>query len=130
MNRVERVELFRSLHVPGDPLVMLNPWDVGSAKLLAALGAKALGTTSAGHAFTLGVPDAMIGRSAALAHARDLCAEVDLPISGDFENGFGDDPEQVATTIMLSAEVGLAGVSIEDTNPADGTSYDFELDSC
>ena len=127
MTRTKRVEKFRSLHVPGDPFVMLNPWDVGSAKLLAAQGAKALGTTSVGHSFTLGVPDGMVGRSAALAHARHLCAEVDLPISADFENGFGDDPEQVATTVMLSAEVGLAGISIEDTDPVGGRSYDFDL---
>lgn len=127
MTRAEKVATFRALHVPGDPLVMPNPWDIGSAKLLAAQGAKALGTTSSGLAFTLGVPDGDVGRSAALAHARAICGSVDLPISGDFENGYGDDPEQVGLTIMLAAEAGLAGVSIEDTDTTNGGSYDFDF---
>lgn len=127
MTRAEKVRLFRSLHMPGDPFVMPNPWDIGSAKLFAAQGAQALGTTSSGLAFTLGLPDGEIGRQTAISHAAQLCNAVDLPISGDFENGYGDDPEQVAMTVMLAAEAGLAGVSIEDTDLSHGGSYDSGL---
>lgn len=126
MLRTDKVAAFRALHVPGDPFVLPNPWDIGTAKLLAAQGAQALGTTSSGFAFTLGLPDGMIGRSAALHHAAAICDATDLPVSGDFENGYGDDPEQVALTVMLAAETGLAGVSIEDTDTSNGTSYGFD----
>ena len=113
---------FRDLHKPGDPFILANAWDVGSAKVLAALGAEAIATSSAAHAFTLGRPDGgTITRDEALAHAQDLVAAVDVPISGDFENGFGHDPETVAETVRLSAEVGLAGIGIEDG------AYEFEL---
>lgn len=123
MSRSEKVAAFRALHVPGDPFVMPNPWDIGSAKLFAAQGAPALGTTSAGLAFTLGLPDGSIDRDTALTHARQVSAAVKQPVSGDFENGYGDDPEQVAMTVMLAAEAGLAGVSIEDTDLDNGGSY-------
>lgn len=127
MTRAEKVAAFRALHVPGDPFVMPNPWDIGSAKLFAAQGAQALGTTSSGLAFTLGLPDGEIGRTTAIEHAAQLCKATDLPISGDFENGYGDDPEQVAMTVMLAAEAGLAGVSIEDTDLSHGGSYGSDL---
>ena len=108
---------FRALHRRGDPFVLANAWDAGSARVLAALGAQAIGTTSAGFAFTLGLPDgARISRDAALGHAADLVAATPLPVSGDLENGYADAPEGVAETIRLASEAGLAGASIEDTD--------------
>ncbi len=107
---------FRALHRPGDPFVLANAWDAGSARVLAALGAQAIGTTSAGFAFTLGLPDgARISRDQALAHAADLVAATPLPVSGDLENGYAEAPDGVAETVRLAAEAGLAGASIEDT---------------
>ena len=119
---------FRALHVPGDPFILANAWDIGSAKLLEGSGAKAIATSSAAHAFTLGRPDGgQVSRDEALAHAQDLVGAVQVPVSGDFEDGFGADPDTVAETVRLSAEVGLAGICIEDTAlPGDGY-YDFDL---
>jgi 2-methylisocitrate lyase-like PEP mutase family enzyme len=106
---------FRALHRPGDPFVLANAWDRGTARLLAGLGAPAIATTSAGFAFTLGLPDgARISRDQALAHAADLAAAVPVPVSADLENGYADDPEDVAETIRLAGDAGLAGASIED----------------
>ncbi|HEU0222787.1 MAG TPA: isocitrate lyase/phosphoenolpyruvate mutase family protein [Paracoccaceae bacterium] len=117
---------FRALHRPGDPFILANAWDAGSARLLAALGAEAIGTTSAGHAFTLGLPDGgHLGRDAALAHAEALVRATPLPVSGDFENGFGAAPETVAETVRLACEAGLAGCSIEDTDLPGQGPYDF-----
>lgn len=120
--------VFRALHRPGDPFILANAWDIGSARLLAGLGAQAIGTTSAGFAFTLGLPDgAHVTRDRMLAHAQDLLAATALPVSGDLENGYADDPEGVAETVRLAAEAGLAGASIEDTMlPGDGA-YPFGL---
>ena len=119
---------FRALHRPGDPFILANAWDAGSARLLAALGAEAIGTTSAGFAFTRGLPDgARITRDAALAHAQDLVAATPLPVSADLENGYAGDPEGVAETVRLACEAGLAGLSIEDTDLPDGGSYPFDL---
>ncbi len=121
-------EHFRSLHKPGDPLVMPNAWDMGSAKMLESLGARAIATTSAGHAFTQGrVDGGTLTRDEALTHAQDLVSAVSIPVSGDFENGFGEAPETVAETIRLAYEVGLAGCSIEDTALPGNTPYDFDL---
>ncbi|MEM7273847.1 MAG: isocitrate lyase/phosphoenolpyruvate mutase family protein [Actinomycetota bacterium] len=118
---------FRALHVPGSPFILANAWDAGSAKMLAALGATAIGTSSAAHAFTLGRPDGgLVSRDEALAHAAELVAATPLPVSGDFENGFGDSPETVAETVGLSATAGLAGISIEDTVLPSGEPYPFE----
>ena len=104
---------FRDLHQRGNPFILANAWDVGSAKMLAGLGAQAIATSSAAHAFTLGRPDGgHVTRDEALAHAQDLVAATNLPVSGDFENGYGDAPEDCAETVRLSAEVGLAGISI------------------
>ena len=113
---------FRALHRPGDPFILANAWDRGSARMLATLGAEALATSSAAHAFTLGRPDGgTVSRDEALAHAADLVAATPLPVSGDFENGFGPAPETCADTVRLAAEAGLAGISIEDTDlPGDG----------
>jgi 2-methylisocitrate lyase-like PEP mutase family enzyme len=105
---------FRALHVPGRPLLMPNPWDVGSARLLAAMGFAALATTSSGYAATLGRLDGGITRDEALGHAEELVAGVGVPVSADLENGFGDDPGEVAATVTAAAATGLAGCSIED----------------
>lgn len=119
---------FRALHKPGQPFILANAWDQGSAKMLAALGAQALGTSSAAHAFTLGRPDmGHVSRDEALTHAADMVAATSLPVSGDFENGFGEAPETVAETVRLSCEAGLAGISIEDTALPDDTPYTFDL---
>ncbi len=128
MSREDLTERFRRMHLPGNPLVMPNPWDIGSAKVMAELGAKALATTSSGHGFTLGLRDGgQIAREVALQHAADICTAVDVPVNGDFENGFGDSPEVVAETVRLAAEVGLAGVSVEDTAVPTTGSYPFDL---
>ncbi|MEO6301196.1 MAG: isocitrate lyase/phosphoenolpyruvate mutase family protein [Paracoccaceae bacterium] len=122
-----RHQTFHDLHQSGC-FVIPNPWDIGSARMMAALGAKALATSSAAHAFTLGRPDMAVSRDEALAHAEAMVAASNLPVSGDFENGFGDDPDTVAETIRLAAEVGLSGCSIEDTIQTDGApAYPFDL---
>lgn len=119
---------FRALHVRGAPFVLANAYDMGSAKVLTALGAEAIGTTSSGHAFTLGKPDmGYVSRDEAMSHAQDIVAATHLPVSGDLENGYGDAPEDVAETVRRAAEVGLAGCSIEDTVMADKGFYDFDL---
>lgn len=115
---------FRDLHQRGNPFILANAWDAGSAKMLAALGAPSIATSSAAHAFTLGRPDGgHVTRDEALAHAADLVAAVNVPVSGDFENGFGHAPEDCAETVRLSAEVGLAGISIEDAAWPDDRAY-------
>ena len=119
---------FRALHQPGNPFILANAWDIGSARMLANLGAQAIATSSAAHAFTLGRPDGdTITRDEALAHAQDLVAAVNIPVSGDFESGFGDSPDTCAETVRLAAEAGLAGICIEDTDHANGSHYDFDL---
>lgn len=125
---MSRHQVFEDLHRSGC-FVVPNPWDVGSARMMAAMGAKALATTSAGFAFTLGRPDmGHVSRDEALAHAQALVSATPLPVSGDFENGFADDPDSVAQTIRLAAEAGLSGCSIEDTRMVEGhPAYDFEL---
>lgn len=128
MNLSDRHEAFARLHSMGC-FVMPNPWDRGSARMMAAAGAVALATTSSGHAFTLGRPDmGGVSRDEALAHAQDIISATSLPVSGDLENGFGDDPDTVAQTIRLAAEVGLSGCGIEDMRFEGGVSaYNFEL---
>lgn len=124
MTDTNRGTAFRALHQKGNPFILANAWDIGSAKMLAALGAEAIATSSAAHAFTLGRPDmGQVTRDEALAHAQDLVAAVDVPVSGDFENGFGDDPDTCAETVRLAYEVGLAGISIEDTALPAATPY-------
>ena len=128
MTLAARHQAFFDLHQSGC-FVIPNPWDRGSARMMAAAGAKALATSSAAHAFTLGRPDmGGVGRDEALAHAQDLLSATALPLSGDFENGFADDPAGVAETVRLAAEVGLSGCSIEDTRMVAGApAYDFDL---
>jgi 2-methylisocitrate lyase-like PEP mutase family enzyme len=108
-------EQFIQLHHDAQPLLLLpNPWDVGSARLLAHLGFQALATTSSGYAATLGRLDGGITRREALAHAKEIVAATDLPVSADLENCFADDADGVAETVRMAIEVGLAGCSIED----------------
>jgi 2-methylisocitrate lyase-like PEP mutase family enzyme len=110
----EKAQLFLELHHGESPLLMPNPWDAGSAKLLASLGFAALATTSSGHAASLGRADGAVTRDEALAHAADLVAAVDVPVSADLEKCYADDPAGVAETVRLAAGTGLAGCSIED----------------
>ncbi|HEY2763267.1 MAG TPA: isocitrate lyase/phosphoenolpyruvate mutase family protein, partial [Pseudonocardiaceae bacterium] len=116
------------LHVPGRPLLMPNPWDVGTARLLVSLGFKALATTSSGHAATLGRTDGSVTRDEALAHASSIAAAVDVPVSADLENGFAKDPSGVFATVLDAVGVGLAGCSIEDFGAdSDFPIYDVKL---
>ncbi len=105
---------FRQLHHRDGAFVIPNPWDVGSAKILAALGFEALATTSAGFAFTLGLKDGQVAADVMLDHCRAIVRATPLPVSADLEKGFGDTPEAVAETIVRAAATGLAGCSIED----------------
>lgn len=114
LNRAEKIENFRALHERPGAFVIPNPWDVGTARVLASLGFEALATTSAGLAFSLGLPEGVVPREQALAHCRDIVVATDLPVSADLEKGFGDDPDSVAEIIRAAAETGLAGCSIED----------------
>ena len=122
---------FLDLHVPGSPLLLPNPWDVGSARLLVSLGFRALATTSSGHAASLGRLDGGVTRDEAIAHAAALVAAVaedGVPVSADLEHGFFDEPEDVAETAELAAAAGLAGFSIEDsTGVASAPVYDLAL---
>lgn len=117
MTTTEHAELaqnFLALHVPGSPLLLPNPWDVGTSKLFASLGCSALATTSSGFALSLGRPDYGIDREEALAHSAAIAAATPLPVTADLENGFAHDPEGVAATVDAAIETGLAGCSIED----------------
>jgi 2-methylisocitrate lyase-like PEP mutase family enzyme len=119
---------FLSLHTAGSALLMPNPWDVGSAKLLESLGFDALATTSSGFAATLGRPDGGVTRDEALGHAAAIVDAVDVPVSGDLENCFADDPAGVAETVRRAVEAGLAGCSVEDySGPESDTIYDAGL---
>src|SRR5271154_4129370 len=112
----QKFELFRALHQRPGLFVIPNPWDAGSAKILAALGFEALATTSAGFAFSAGLPDsaAAITREALLENARSIADATELPVSADLQNGFGPSPDTCAETILLAAKIGLVGGSIED----------------
>ncbi|MBO0820274.1 MAG: isocitrate lyase/phosphoenolpyruvate mutase family protein [Nocardiopsaceae bacterium] len=128
VTRSEKAERFLGLHRPGAPLLLPNPWDAGSAKVLASLGFEALATTSSGFAATLGRADGSVTRDEALAHAAAIVAATDLPVSADLENGFADDADGVARTVTLAGRTGLAGCSIEDfTGDADDPIYDAGL---
>ncbi len=124
----QKTPSFRELHKPGEPFVLANVWDSGSAKLFAALGAQALATTSAGHAFTLGVKDmGEITRTQSLEHAHELVRATHLPLSADLENGYGHSPVDVAKTIQMAANAGVAGCCIEDTALPNQMPYDFDF---
>jgi 2-methylisocitrate lyase-like PEP mutase family enzyme len=126
--QADQAQRFLALHRAGEPLLMPNPWDLGSARLLASLGFKALATTSSGFAATLGRNDGSVSRDEAMVHAAVIVAATDLPVSADLENGFADAPSGVAETMRMSIEVGLAGASVEDfTGRADDPIYDIGL---
>lgn len=123
----ERVQAFRSLHAAGC-FVMPNPWDAGSARALEQLGFKALASTSAGLAWTLGRADNHITREQALEHLRAVAAAVTVPINADFEGGYAIEPEQVAANVTLAVATGIAGLSIEDsTGDKAQPLHDFDL---
>ena len=115
ITQAEKAERFLHLHRRGDPLLMPNAWDLGSAAVLASLGFQALATTSSGHAATLGRLDGSVTREEALAHCTAMSGATELPISADLENAFADDPDGVAETIRLARRTGLAGCSVEDS---------------
>jgi 2-methylisocitrate lyase-like PEP mutase family enzyme len=124
----DRSAHFLALHHGDGPLLIPNPWDVGSAKLLASLGFQALATTSSGFAATLGRLDGTVTRDEAIAHGAQLAANVEVPVSADLEHGFGDSPDEVAETVRLAAATDLAGCSIEDsTGRSDAPIYDRTL---
>jgi 2-methylisocitrate lyase-like PEP mutase family enzyme len=114
--QIDKAKNFRALHEGPGAFVIPNPWDAGTARMLAALEFPALATTSAGLAFSLGRRDGegLVSREEVLAHILAIVGACDLPVSGDLENGFGDDPKTVSETIRLVAEAGLVGGSIED----------------
>jgi 2-methylisocitrate lyase-like PEP mutase family enzyme len=112
--QAERARVFRALHERPRAFVIPNPWDVGTARLLARLGFEALATTSGGHAFASGRADNTLTRDETMAHAAIIAEATDLPVSGDLGNGFGETPEAAAEAIRLAAATGLVGASIED----------------
>jgi 2-methylisocitrate lyase-like PEP mutase family enzyme len=126
--QAELAERFLELHRPGEPLLLPNPWDAGSARVLASLGFEALATTSSGHAATTGALDGSVTREQAIAHAATIVQATQLPVSADLENCFADDPAAVAETVRLAVGAGLAGCSIEDyTTRPDDPIYDLAL---
>ncbi len=119
---------FAEMHRRPEILVLPNPWDIGSTRLLEHLGFEALATTSAGFAHSRGRPDGAIGRTDVLAHAREIAAATTLPVSADLENCFADDPEGVAETIAAATATGIVGCSVEDaTGHPQSPIYDFDL---
>jgi 2-methylisocitrate lyase-like PEP mutase family enzyme len=128
MHEDRPVTSFLEMHRPGDPLLLPNPWDAGSARILASLGFRALATTSSGFAATVGRHDGSVTREEALAHAVTIASAVDLPVSADLENCFADDPAGVAETVRRAAGSGLAGCSVEDcTGSSEHPIYEVEL---
>lgn len=126
MDQFEKAQRFKAMH-EGPLFVIPNPWDAGTARLLASLGFGALTTTSAGLAYSLGRQDMSVSREEALKNAADIIAAVDLPVAADLEHGYGDAPEDAAITIRRAAEVGLVGGSIEDaTGRSADPIYGFE----
>src|SRR5690242_869708 len=111
---IEKGAGFRALHEAPGTFVIANAWDAGSARILAALGFKALATSSGASAGVLGRTDGKVMRHEALAHCKAIVEATDLPVSADLERGFGDAPEDAAETIRMAAEIGLVGASIED----------------
>jgi 2-methylisocitrate lyase-like PEP mutase family enzyme len=125
--QAERAAAFRALHERDGAFIIPNPWDRGTARLLAHLGFEALATTSAGYAFSVGQRDYSVGRDEMLKHVRAIVSATDLPVSADLENGFADDPDTIAETFRLAAATGLVGGSIEDaTGRPDDPIYEQE----
>jgi 2-methylisocitrate lyase-like PEP mutase family enzyme len=127
MTPADRFTVFRQLHQSGC-FVIPNPWDVGSARMLAHLGFKALATTSSGFAWSTGRRDNHVSLDDALAHLRSISSAVSVPVNADFEGGFAIDPDGVAANVRLATATGVAGLSIEDsTGDASAPLFDFEL---
>jgi 2-methylisocitrate lyase-like PEP mutase family enzyme len=120
-----KAKAFLDLHVPGRPLLQPNAFDLGSARILEELGYRAIATTSSGFAATLGRPDGHVSRDEVLAHCRSVAACVDIPVAADTENAYADAPADVAETVRLAGETGLAGCSVEDWSGAE--IYDASL---
>jgi 2-methylisocitrate lyase-like PEP mutase family enzyme len=128
VTQAQKAGTFQALHQRERPFIIPNPWDVGSARLLAGLGFEALATSSAASANVIGKRDGTLTLSEALAHARTIVDATPLPVSADFSNGFGDAPEAVAETITRAAEAGLVGCTIEDaTGRVDTPLYNMTL---
>lgn len=140
VSQVDKAITFRKLHklptTPGAPVeaagagafIIPNPWDAGSARILAGVGFEALATTSSGFAFSLGRRDGMVSPHEALAHCRSIAEAVDLPVAADLENCFGDDPKTVAETIRAAGATGIVGGSVEDASGDDRRPiYDYAL---
>jgi 2-methylisocitrate lyase-like PEP mutase family enzyme len=125
---MDKGKTFRALHQAEGAFIIPNPWDVGTAKLFDSFGFKALATTSAGYAFSRGLPDGGVGFEEMIHHCRELVAATDLPVSADLEKGKGDSPESAEETIFAAAAAGLAGCSIEDFSGDPGSPiYEFGL---
>ena len=122
--QLEKADAFKALH-EGETFIIPNPWDAGSAVQLQEAGFKALATTSAGFAWTLGRKDGEVSLEEKLGHIRALSAATDIPLNADFENGFADSPEVAAANIIRAAEAGAVGASIEDWSRS--AIYDFDL---
>jgi 2-methylisocitrate lyase-like PEP mutase family enzyme len=125
--QIQKGQDFRALHAREGAFIIPNPWDVGTARMLAYLGFEALATTSMGYAFSAGQRDNTVNRDRMIKHVADIAAATALPVSADLENGYGDSPEVVAETIRQAAAAGAVGGSIEDaTGHADDPIYDLE----
>ena len=128
LTQTTKAVTFAALHARANAFIIPNPWDVGTARLLATMGFEALATTSAGYAFSVGKADNVLTRDETIAHAASIASATDLPVSADLENGFGDDPRSVADTIKLAAAAGVVGGSIEDASArTSGKPYDIAL---
>jgi 2-methylisocitrate lyase-like PEP mutase family enzyme len=123
--QAEKAAKFRELHQRAGVFLIPNPWDIGSARILAGNGFEALATSSAAAANAIGRLDGRVTRDEALAHARMIAGAVEVPVSADLENGFGDAPQFVAETVRMAAATGLAGCSIEDASAVKNTIYDL-----
>jgi 2-methylisocitrate lyase-like PEP mutase family enzyme len=123
---MDKGKVFRALHYGSDAFVIPNPWDIGTARLMVSLGFKALATTSAGYAFSRGLPDGGVGFEAMMHHCRELSGATHLPVSADLEKGKGDSTESAAETIFAAEAAGLSGCSIEDFSGDEASPiYDF-----
>ncbi len=125
VTQAEKAQAFKTLHEKDEVFIIPNPWDAGSARLMQGLGFKALATTSAGFAQSLGRLDGQVSVDEKIEHCGGLCAVTDIPISADFENGFADSPEEAAVNLVKVAGAGVVGASIEDYSGSG--IYDFEL---
>ena len=126
--QIEKGEAFRKLHEKGSCFVIPNPWDQGSARILEHMGFKALASSSAGFAFSIAKPDLSITKASLMTHLTGVCQATSVPVSADLQNGFGNDPEDVAVTILQAAKSGIVGGSIEDSSGDSGTPvYPLEL---